>query len=88
MGKNNGTLIKIGATIVSTLIAVFLFYYTFIDRHDAGVRAGTSIEARVSAIEGRHEHMQTDIREIREWVQDLHTVLVRKEPVPIRESSP
>ena len=84
MNGRNGTLIKIGATIVGTLISVFLFYYAFIDRHDAGVRAGTSIEARVTAIEDRHEHVEKDIREIRAWVQDLHTVLVMGQPAPVR----
>lgn len=88
MGNRNSTLIKIGASVVSTLIAVLLFYYTFIDRHDVGIRAGANIEARVLAIEARHHHLEEDIREIRNWVQDLHTVLILKQPIPMRTEHP
>jgi len=84
MNGKNGTLIKIGLSVMTTLIAVVLFYFTFMDRRDTGVRAGVSVEARVTALEVHRASTERDIREIRNWVQDLHTVLVRGQPAPIR----
>lgn len=87
MKGNHTVLIRTAATIVGTLIAAVLFYFTFMDRRDADVRAGTSIEARVTALEERSISMEKDVREIRLTVGDLYTVLVMGQPAPVRARS-
>lgn len=75
----NGNALSLSKIINGVLVAVLAGGLVYMmQTRDSGIAIDARLEARV-------ERLESDTTEIRAWVKDLHTLLVRGQPVPVRE---